>query len=71
MSVRRQQKLKLDKLLIQANVEGDPEEEEQLSSDKLSTEEIRRLIQYGRAALMVSDFECWSAVDATHWCFRR
>lgn len=55
MAVRRQQKLKLDKLLIQANVESLEETEGELgnSDEKLSTEEIRRLIQYGRTALMV------------------
>lgn len=56
MAIRRQQKLKLDRLLIQANVDsmeaGDADVSASQYGEKLSSDEIRRLIQYGRTALM-------------------
>lgn len=54
MALRRQQKLRLDKMLIQANVEALECDQDTSDHDKLSSDEVRRLLQYGRTALLVS-----------------
>jgi hypothetical protein len=53
MALRRQQKLLLNKMLIQANVEALECQDDTAAHDKLSSEEVRRLLQYGRTALLV------------------
>ncbi|EZG78189.1 putative SNF2 family protein [Gregarina niphandrodes] len=54
MAFRRLQKLRLDKLFIQANNANQPEpdeEGEQEHTEKFSVDEIRRLLRYGREAI--------------------
>lgn len=53
MAFRRMQKLKLDRLLIQANTVTELEDvdETETQNEKFSVEEIKRLIRHGRAAI--------------------
>ncbi|XP_053992214.1 uncharacterized protein LOC128883655 isoform X2 [Hylaeus volcanicus] len=57
MALRRQQKLLLNKMLIQANVEALECQDDTATHDKLSSEEVRRLLQYGRTALLEATFD--------------
>lgn len=52
------QKLRLDKLLVQhqqeeAMIDEDEEERQQSRSEKISTDEIRKLMLHGRTAIVV------------------
>lgn len=61
MAFRREQKLRLDKLLVQQQVEEeadalDGEEGEDIKehrSEKISTDEVRRLMLHGKKAIVV------------------
>ncbi|KFH16279.1 SWI2/SNF2-containing PHD finger protein [Toxoplasma gondii MAS] len=55
MAFRREQKLRLDKLLVQNQQEealDDEDEEQQKGGDKISTDEIRKLMLHGRKAIV-------------------
>ncbi|OXB72397.1 UNVERIFIED_CONTAM: hypothetical protein H355_012869 [Colinus virginianus] len=56
MAFRRDQKLRLDKLLVQhqqeESLDVDDEEKQQNRGEKISTDEIRRLMLHGRKAIM-------------------
>ncbi|CBZ54659.1 putative SNF2 family N-terminal domain containing protein [Neospora caninum Liverpool] len=55
MAFRREQKLRLDKLLVQNQHEEaleDEDEEQQKGGDKISTDEIRKLMLHGRKAIV-------------------
>lgn len=62
MAFRRMQKLKLDRLLIQANADTATHEDEG-ASEKFSVEEIKRLIRHGRTAILKASEQGQSLAD--------
>ena len=61
MAFRREQKLRLDKLLVQQQIEEeaealdgeDGEDIKEQRSEKISTDEVRRLMLHGKKAIVV------------------
>lgn len=63
MAFRREQKLRLDKLLVQQQIEEealaldgeDGEDIKEHRSEKISTDEVRKLMLHGKKAIVVRD----------------
>lgn len=79
MAFRREQKLRLDKLLVQQQIEAetepldgeDGEDIKEHRSEKISTDEVRKLMLHGKKAIVVRLSFCVARTDSRVFLFKK